>query len=72
MKMVHVFMLGAEVNHRVGDHTCPSCEENYPEPCRCGGLVHAVATGDEDADGNPVLVTACDACGLSEDQLGDL
>ena len=40
----------------------------YPEPCRCGGLVHAAPTGDEDAAGNPVLVTGCDICGRSEDQ----
>ena len=45
--------------------------ESDPEPCRCGGLVHAAATGDEDADGNLVLVTGCDVCGRSEDQLDD-
>lgn len=67
--MAKLFMLGAETNHRVGDHACPSCEENYPEPCACGGLVHAVATSDEDADGNPVLATSCDVCGRSNDEL---
>jgi hypothetical protein len=39
--------------------------------CRCGGLVHAATTGDEDADGNLVLATGCDVCGRSEDQLDD-
>jgi hypothetical protein len=69
--MVQLFQLGTDVNHRVGDHACPSCEEDYPEPCPCGGLVHAADTSDEDADGNPVLATACDVCGRSEDQLGE-
>ena len=70
--MVRLFVLDGEGNHRVGDLTCPACSENYPETCRCGGLVHAAATGDEDADGNLVLVTGCDICGRSEDQLDDL
>ncbi len=69
--MMELFTLGLEVNHRIGDHTCPSCEDEYPEPCRCGGLVHAAATADEDAEGNPVVITACDSCGRSEDQLAD-
>ena len=67
--MVRVFTLGAQDTHTVGDRTCPSCLENYPEPCRCGGLLHAAPTGDEDTDGNPVLVTCCDLCARSEDQL---
>jgi hypothetical protein len=29
----------------------------------------AGATGQEDADGNLILATACDVCGRSEDQL---
>jgi hypothetical protein len=69
--MARVFALGTEMNHRVGDHTCPSCEQDYPEPCPCGGLMHAAATGEQDADGNPVLATACDVCDRSEDELGN-
>jgi hypothetical protein len=34
--------------------------------------VHATATGEEDADGNPVLVTGCDVCGRSDDQLDEV
>jgi hypothetical protein len=67
-----LFTLGAEDNHTVGDHACPACLETYPAPCRCGGLLHAASTRDEDTDGNPVLVTACDVCGRSEDQLDEV
>jgi len=66
--MSDVFTL-AEVNHRVGNRACPACEETYPEPCPCGGLIHATVTADEDIDGNPLVATACDVCGRSEDQL---
>jgi hypothetical protein len=69
--MVRFFTPDAEGNRRVGDPPCPACLEHYPEPCRCGGLVHAATTGDEDADGNLVLATGCDVCGRSEDQLDD-
>lgn len=68
--MGRFFTLGADVDHTVADHDCPACPESYPEPCRCGGLVHA-AIGDEDVEGNPVLLTACDVCGRSEDQLDE-
>lgn len=70
--MPSLFTLGSEKNHRIGDHACPACEENYPGPCRCGGLVHASATDDQDANGNLVFVTGCDVCGRAEDQLDDL
>jgi hypothetical protein len=69
--MARSFSLGPEDHHAVGDHGCPACLENYPEPCRCGGLMHAAPTGDEDTDGNPAVVTACDVCGRSEDQLDE-
>ena len=69
---MRLFTLSEEVNHRVGDQACPVCVEEYPEPCRCGGLMHAASTGEEDADGNLVLVTACDMCGRSEDQLDEV
>jgi hypothetical protein len=59
------------MSHRIADHACAACEEDYPEPCRCGGLMHAAATGEEDADGNLVLATICGVCGRSEDQLDE-
>jgi hypothetical protein len=34
--------------------------------------MHAAETGEEDADGNPVVVTACDVCGRAEDQLDEV
>ena len=69
MKM---FTLGETVNHRAGDHDCPVCAEEYPAPCRCGGLMHAAPMAEEDPDGNPVMLTVCDACGRSEDQLDEV
>jgi hypothetical protein len=69
--MARVFTLGTDTEHTVGAHDCPACPENYPEPCRCGGLMHA-AIGDEDVEGNPTLITACDVCGRSEDQLDEV
>ena len=69
--MAKSFVLGADLDHRVGDPACGSCEENYPERCACGGLIHAAATSDQDADGNGVLATACDVCGRSDDQLDE-
>jgi hypothetical protein len=33
--------------------------------------MHA-AVGDEDLEGNPTLITACDVCGRSEDQLDEV
>jgi hypothetical protein len=71
-QMARLFTLGEDTNHQVGDHACPVCAEEYPEPCRCGGLVHAAVTREEDPDGNPLLVTACDVCGRSEDQLDEV
>jgi hypothetical protein len=69
---VKLFTVGEEVNHRAGDHECPECYEEYPEPCRCGGLMHGASTGEEDEDGNVRLVTACDRCGRSEDMLDEV
>jgi hypothetical protein len=65
-----LFTVGEEINHRIGDPECPECWEEYPEPCRCGGLMHA-AGGEEDADGNISLTTCCDRCGRSEEQLAE-
>jgi hypothetical protein len=67
-----LFTIGNEVTHRVGDARCPACCEEYPEPCRCGGLVHATETAEEDADGNVLVLTQCDQCGRSEDQLDEI
>ena len=67
-----LFLLGEEVNHRSGDGECPECYEGYPQPCRCGGLMHAASTGEEDADGNILLVIACDECGRSDDMLDEI
>ena len=69
--MAQFFTLGADVQHTIADHDCAVCPESYPEPCRCGGLIHA-ATGDADVEGNPTLLTACDICGRSEDQLDEI
>jgi len=62
-----LFTVGAEVNHYVGDRQYPECREEYPEPCRCGGLMHATAGEEEGADGDVLLITQCDQCGRSED-----
>ena len=67
-----LFSVGEESGHRVGDPQCPECWEEYPEPCRCGGLMHAAAGDGEDPDGNVLLVTQCDRCGRSEDQLDEV
>jgi hypothetical protein len=66
-----LFTLGGDPDHVIADHGCPACAESYPEPCRCGGLIHA-AVGELDVEGNPTLVTACDVCGRSEDQLDEI
>jgi hypothetical protein len=66
------FAVAEEVNHHVGDRTCPECWEEYPEPCRCGGLIHAAGSDEEDPDGNVWLITRCDQCGASEEQLEDV
>ncbi len=61
----------AEQTHHVGDSQCPSCLEEYPEPCVCGGLVHASAGEEPDMDGSPVPATQCDQCGRSEEELAE-
>lgn len=66
-----LFTIGETVNHRVGDLECPECSEEYPETCQCGGLMHATDTADTDPDGNILIVTGCDQCGRSEDQLDE-
>lgn len=66
-----MFAVGEDVNHRRGDARCPACAAQYPEPCRCGGLVHASAGDAEDLDGNPLLSTRCDHCGRSDEDLAE-
>lgn len=65
------FEVGNVDTHRVGDARCPECSEDYPETCRCGGLMHASDTAEADAEGNVALVTLCDQCGRSEDELAE-
>jgi hypothetical protein len=65
------FTVGDEANHPVGNAQCPECWEEYPEPCRCGGLMHAAGGSEEDTEGNIQLTTRCDRCGRSEDQLDE-
>jgi hypothetical protein len=66
---MEAFVVGEETSHHVGDPRCPACWESYPELCPCGGLIHAAGGPEEDADGNVLLVTRCDQCGRSEDDL---
>jgi len=64
-----LFTVGDEANHHIGDAQCSECWEEYPTPCRCGGLIHAAGGEVEDEDGNVWLTTKCDQCGRSEEQL---
>ena len=64
-----LFTVGDVENHHRGDRQCPECSENYPEGCRCGGLMPASDPSQEDLEGNLVVVTLCDRCGRSEDDL---
>jgi len=69
--MPKLFAVGEEINHHAGDPQCPECWEEYPELCRCGGLMHAAGGEEEDEDGNVLLATRCDGCGRSEEELGE-
>lgn len=42
-----LFEVGDVVNHRAGDSRCPECADDYPETCRCGGLMHASDSAEE-------------------------
>ena len=66
-----LFAIAEEAIHHVGDSGCPACFEDYPEPCVCGGLVHAEAAGAEDEDGNLPVRTRCDRCGRSTDDVDE-
>jgi hypothetical protein len=65
---VTLFTVGEETNHRVGDPHCAECPEEYPEPCGCGGLMHAAETDETDTDGTIVVITLCDRCARSDDE----
>jgi len=65
------FVVGEIVNHQVGDAHCPACAEDFPEPCGCGGLVHASVLEVEDPDDNPLITTRCDQCGRSDEDLAE-
>ncbi len=47
------------IEHVVGDMNCSGCDKSA-QKCKCGGVVHAAWT-DDDND-NPVLVRRCDEC----------
>ncbi len=64
-----LFAVAEEMTHHIGDPQCPQCWEEYPQPCSCGGLMHAAGGSEEDADGNVLLLMKCDRCGRSEEQL---
>lgn len=65
-----LFTIGDQAAHKVGDPGCRVCSEDYPESCPCGGLIHATAPEDTDDEaGEVALLTQCDQCGRSEDQL---
>ena len=66
--MGQVFTIGEETLHVVGDRQCPECPDEYPEPCPCGGMIHA-ARGEQDAEGTEWPMTRCDVCGRSEEEL---
>lgn len=69
--MPELFTVGEEINHHAGDPQCPECLEAYPEPCRCGGLIHAAGGEEEDTDDTLLLTTKCDTCARSEEELGE-
>jgi hypothetical protein len=64
-----LFHVGEEAGHHVGDPQCPLCLEEYPARCRCGGLMHATGGTQEDEGGALLLITRCDGCGRSEDEV---
>ena len=65
--MTELFTLDEQMHHK-GHPECPGCAEGYPEPCPCGGLIHATnGAVPEDSEGVPT--TRCDQCGRSEEDL---
>jgi hypothetical protein len=68
---METFSMGDDIRHRKGDAQCPGCAAQFPEPCQCGGLVHATAGEEEDDEGNFALSTRCDQCGRSDEDLAE-
>jgi hypothetical protein len=77
--MTGSFTFENQVHYR-GDHRCSACASEYPQPCRCGGLMHGASAietaGEPEAVGgiegdSEVVFTRCDACGRSEDDLAE-
>lgn len=62
------FVIGDEAAPIEGDAQCQECLEGYPEPCPCGGLIHAAA-GEADETGTDWPLTRCDRCGRAEEEL---
>jgi hypothetical protein len=61
------FAVLEEAVHHVGDASCPECQEDYPETCRCGGLMHAESAGAEDQGASEWIRTRCDQCGRAKE-----
>lgn len=58
----YITLWGRSDKHFVGDVHCEACYNgNYPERCKCGGLIHAVLV-EEYPDGGG-LHRRCDQCG---------
>lgn len=51
--------------HVRGSKSCGYCWPNFPEPCKCGGLIHA-SFGDENDDCEYWLYYRCDKCDSTE------
>jgi hypothetical protein len=77
--MARSFILDDEV-HFCADPDCPACASEYPQPCRCGGLMHGGSAlepaGEPETVGgiegdSEAVSTRCDACGRSEDDLSE-
>lgn len=54
-----------EENHVAGDPGCNWCEEGFPIPCECGGLIHAQFSQDDEGQVTIDLTLSCDTCGYS-------
>jgi len=65
------FIVGENETHRAGDAHCAACAEDFPEPCQCGGLVHASVLEAMDPDDAPLITTRCDQCGRSDEDLAE-
>lgn len=62
--MARPFVLQDQV-HEGDDAQCPVCSTGYPQPCACGGLIHAAGTA-------LMSTTRCDSCGRSTDDFEEV